>query len=115
MHAALIAALPDLTRYFNIHLNRLALLTGTEIEVTLVEPEVIPEPEPATVKESSSLLADDHVSTLIDHRLKELSALGEAPLSPPAPIELPVVVPLLADPRLSAPRCKRGRLPQQLL
>ena len=94
LHAVLIAALPDMTRYFNIHLNRLALLTGTVIEVTLVEPEIIPEPEPPSVEKSASLLADDYVSTLIDQCLKELFALGEAPLSPPAPIELPVVMPL---------------------
>ena len=39
LHAALIVALPDLTRLFNIHINRLGLLEETEIEVSLVDPE----------------------------------------------------------------------------
>ena len=91
LHAALILALPDLTRLFNIHINRLALLTDTVIEVTLVEPEIIPEP-PVT-ENSSPLLADDHVSALIDHRLKKLPALGDASLSPPALLKLPELSP----------------------
>ena len=117
LHAVLIAALPDITRYFNIHLNRLALLTGTIIEVTLVEPEVIPEPEPPAVEKPSSLLADGHVSTLIDHRLKELSALGEAQLLPPAPIKLPVVMPLDKSPFQTLPLPETVVLtrPQELL
>ena len=96
LHAALIMALPDLTRLFNIHINRLGLLGGTEIEVSLVEPEVKPEAEPKIkppVEKSSPLLADDHISAMIDHRLKELFALGDAPLPPPAPIKLPELSP----------------------
>ncbi len=116
LHAVLIAALPDLTRYFNIHLNRLALLTGTEIEVTLVEPEAMPEPEPPPTEKSSSLLADDHISTLIDHRLKELSALGEASYPPPAPVELPAVDTDKSKPQpLPLPETSVLARPQELL
>ncbi len=93
LHAFLMLALPDLTRYFNIHLNRLALLTGTEIEVILVDPEVKPEPKPPPAEKSSSLLADDHVLALIDHRLKEFFVLGEGPLLPPALVKLPELKP----------------------
>jgi hypothetical protein len=93
LHAVLILALPDLNRLFNIHIKSLALLTGTEIEVTLVGPEVKPEPEPPPAEKSSSLLADDHVSTLIDHHLKAHLALGDAPFSPPASVMLPELAP----------------------
>jgi len=117
LHAALILTLPDLTRLFNIHLNRLALQSGTEIEVTLVEPEVTPEPEPRAPEKSSPLLADDHISALIDLRLKELPALGETPLTPPAPVKLPKLSPLdkftleVLPPAETAP----GARPQELL
>ncbi len=97
LHVALIAVLPDLTRLFNIHINRLGLLEETEIEVSLVDPEVRPEPKPKPkpppAEKHSSLLADEYVSALIDHRLKELSALGDAPLPPPVPIKLPELSP----------------------
>lgn len=97
LHAALIVVLPDLTRLFNIHINRLGLLEETEIEVSLVEPVVKPEPEskpkPPPAEKTSSLLVDEHVSALIDLRLKDLLALGDAPLSPPAPIKLPELAP----------------------
>ncbi len=91
LHAALIMALPDLTRLFNIHINRLALLSVNEIEVTLVAPEVVP--EPPVVEKVSPLLADDHVSALIDDRLKELPALGEDSFLPPALLKLPEISP----------------------
>lgn len=94
LHVAFIMALPDLTRLFNIHINRLGLLSGTEIEVSLVEPEVKKaEPKPPLAEELSPLLVDDYISALIDLRLKEFSALGESPLSPPAPIKLPELSP----------------------
>ncbi|MEA3333274.1 MAG: hypothetical protein U9Q58_06740 [Pseudomonadota bacterium] len=96
LHAALIVALPDLTRLFNIHINRLGLLEETEIEVSLVDPEVRPEPEkpkPPPAEKPSSLPADEHVSALIDLRLKELTALGDAPLSLSIPIKLPELSP----------------------
>ncbi|MEA1921643.1 MAG: hypothetical protein U9N63_03225 [Pseudomonadota bacterium] len=97
LHVALIVVLPDLTRLFNIHINRLGLLEETEIEVLLVDPEVRPEPKPKPkpppAEKPLSLLADEHVSALIDHRLEELFALGDAPLSPPAPIKLPELSP----------------------
>ena len=117
LHAFLMLALPDLTRYFNIHLNRLALLTGTEIEVVLIEPEVKPEPKSPPPEKSSSLLADDHVSALIDHRLKKISALGEGPLSPPALVKLPELKPsdksMLAE--LPLPETVALARPQELL
>jgi len=115
LHAALIATLPDLTRLFNIHINSLALLTETVVEVTLVEPKTIP--EPPVVEKSSPLLADDHVSALIDHRLKELPALGDAPLSPPALVDLPEIK--LPDKSkfevLPLPEPLPGARPQELL
>ncbi|MBN2809898.1 MAG: hypothetical protein JXR80_10440 [Deltaproteobacteria bacterium] len=87
LHAALLLLLPDLTRLFNIHINRLALLGRTEIEVTLVEPEVTPQPP---VEEKTPFLpAEGRIVALIDQRFKELPALGEALQMPPAPIELP--------------------------
>ena len=93
LHGALIMALPDLTRLFNIHIKSLALLATTEIEVMLVDPET--EPEPPAEKKRSALLADDHISSLIDHFLIESPALGDAPLSPPALVELPKIYPPL--------------------
>ena len=117
LHAVLMLALPDLTRYFNIHLNRLALLTGTEIEVVLVEPEVKPEPKPSPVEKSSSLLADDHVAAFIDRRLKEFSALGEGPLSPPSLVKLPELKPpaKLKLAELPLPETMALARPQELL
>ena len=95
LHAALILVLPDLTRLFNIHIKSLALLAVTEIEVTLVPPETMPEP-PAE-KKKSPLLADDHVSSLIDHFLKDLPALGDVSQSPPALITLPELSPSVSE------------------
>ncbi len=101
LHATLIMVLPDLTRLFNIHIKRLALLSETVFEVSLVEPVIIP--DSPVVEKSSPQLADDYVSALIDHRLKKLSALGEASLSPPALITLPELSPPEKSELLSLP------------
>ena len=97
LHATMIVVLPDLTRLFNIHINRLGVLGETEIEVSLVDPEVKPEPEskpkPPAVEKPSSLLVEEHLSALIDQRLEDLSALGDASLSTLPPIKLPALSP----------------------
>ena len=104
LHIAVITVLPDLTRLFNIHINRLGLLGGGEIEISLVEPEVRPEPEPKPplAEKPLSLLAEDHISALVDLHLKELSALGDASLLPPAPIKLPELLSTSKQPTLKS-------------
>jgi hypothetical protein len=95
LHAALIYCLPDLTRLFNIHLRNLSL-TDNLIRVKLLEPEKPPREKLKTPDKSLPVLAPERVSSLIDKRLEKLPAfpaLGDAPLPPAPPLNLPEAAP----------------------
>lgn len=119
LHSAVLLALPDLTRLFNIHIRRLIPLAQTELEVALIKPKPEPEPEPksgATENQPSQLL-DQHIASLIDARIQKLTALGDAAVPPPAPVELPAVVPpdKITTALLPRPETDPASRPQELL
>ena len=95
LHAVLIYCLPDLTRLFNIHLRTLSL-TDNLIRVSLLEHRRPPKKKIRTPDKSLPVLAPERVSSLIDNRLQRLPAfpaLGDAPLPPAPPLNLPAVSP----------------------
>ncbi|MCK5914926.1 MAG: hypothetical protein KAG92_02210 [Deltaproteobacteria bacterium] len=131
LHSAFLLALPDLTRLFDIHIRRMIPLSRVEMEVDLIKPKLKPEPEPkpesksGTTENPSPALIDEHISSLIDERLQESSALGDTPVPPPAAIELPSVetsnetsmttLPLPETDPLAPPQELLGRLGQRSL
>jgi len=119
LHSAVLLALPDLTRLFNIHIRRLIPLAQTELEVALIKSEPEPEPEPksgATDNQPSKLI-DQHIASLIDARLREPSTLGDAVTPPLAPVALPAVVPPaeITTTLLPLPETDPASRPQELL
>ncbi len=96
LHLGLLVWLPDLTRYFNIHLPPLVPANRLlEVELIAKKPPslrplsrsipklpAVPEPE-----------SGKRLAALIESRLRQLEplpALGDVPLLPAAPLELPV-------------------------
>lgn len=119
LHATLIYCLPDLTRLFNIHLRNLSL-TDNLIRVKLLEPRKVPREKLKTPDKSLPVLAPERVSSLIDNRLERMPAfpaLGDAPLPPAPPLELPVAAaPRMPDldrllpPPTTSPEARPGEL-----
>ncbi len=127
LHFSFLLALPDLNRLFNIHIRRLIPLAQVELEVDLIKPDRKPQPKPkpksGVVENNSSRKFDQHIASLIDARMQQLPALGDAEEPPPAALELPAVKDLpensatvLALPKtdpLARPRELLGKLGRQ--
>jgi len=95
LHTVLALTLPDLTRYFNVHLSFLSP-SDRLIEVALVDKKIPPPspPHPKAVVPHRPPAAEpgNRFAGLVEARIKKfapVASLGDAPLLPAPPLELP--------------------------